>query len=74
MAQVKISERILPIEDAARRLRGLELRVSATEEALGFPFDVNFPHAAGAASQDRSMILEIRGGYCDLMELQRMVN
>ncbi len=68
------SEHILPVAEAARRLQGLGLRVSATEEALAVPYEIAFPFRAGAASPDRSIVLEVRGGYKELMALQRSVN
>jgi hypothetical protein len=77
MPRVKIvngSERVFSVEEAARRLRGLGLRVGCTQEALGIPFEIEFPFCVGAASPDRSMVLEVRGGYNDLLALQRAVN
>lgn len=68
------NEHILPVAEAARRLQGLGLRISETEEALVEPFEIEFPFRAGASSPDRSMILEVRGGYQELMALQREVN
>jgi hypothetical protein len=76
MPSIKIvngSEHVFSVEEAARRLKGLGLKVTETEQALGIPFDVDFPFRAGARSSDSSMILEVRGTYCDLLKLAREV-
>jgi CO dehydrogenase/acetyl-CoA synthase beta subunit len=54
------SELVLPVADAARHLKELGLRVSEMEEALAVPYEIEFPFAAGAASKDRSLIIEVR--------------
>ncbi len=64
---------IMSVEEAARRLSGLGLCVTEREEALGFPFDINFPFACGARSPDDSMIIAVYGTCAALDALQEMI-
>jgi hypothetical protein len=69
------SEHILTVEDAARRLIGLGLKVGKTGEALSIPYDIDYPFIAAAYSPvDDDMSLELRGTYKVLLALQRAVN
>ncbi len=61
---------IMSVEEATRRLSGLRLRVTEREEALGIPFDINFPFACGARSPDDSMIIAVYGTCAALDALQ----
>jgi hypothetical protein len=75
-SKVKIvngSEHVLEVEEAARRLKGLGLKVSRIE-TLSVPFEIGYPFHAGARSSDSAMILEVRGKYCDLLKLAGEVN
>ena len=66
------SEQIFSVEEAARRLRGLGLKVCGIEP-LSMPYQVDYPFSAGARSSDSSMILEVRGTYRDLLRLGKEV-
>ena len=69
------SEHILTVEDAARRLIGLGLKVGRTGEALSIPYEVDYPFITAAYSPvDDNMSLELRGTYKALLILQREVN
>lgn len=73
--EVKIvngSEHVFSVEEAARRLAGLGLRVGQFPEALSVPYEIDFPFAVGASDGD--LCLEIRGSYKAISALQRMVN
>ena len=69
------SEHILTVEDAARRLIGLGLKVGRTGEALSIPYEIDYPFVTAVYSPiDDQMSLELRGTYRTLLELQRAVN
>ena len=75
-ATVKIingSEHIFSVSEAARRLRGLGMKVSRME-TLATPYEVDFPFVAGAADREKEMCVEIRGTYAAISALQKMVN
>ena len=67
------TERIFGIDEAARRLRGLGMKVSKME-TLAAPYEIDFPFVAGAADREKEMCVEIRGTYAAISELQRRVN
>ncbi len=76
-ATVKIingSEHVFSVDEAARRLRGLGLRVGRTEEALSIPYEVDFPFVAGASDSRREIVIEVRGTYAAISALQKAVN
>lgn len=70
---VKLNGQVFPTEEAARRLTGMGLRVGMMEEALGIPYEIEYPFVAGAADREKEMCVEIRGTYAAISELQRMV-
>jgi hypothetical protein len=73
--QVKVingSTYIFSVEEAARRLGGLGLKVGALPEALSIPYEVEFPFVVRAGSDDYEV--EVRGSYNAILALQRMVN
>ena len=74
-AKIKIingSTQIFSVEEAARRLGGLGMRVGNMPEALSIPYEVEFPFAVRAGSDDYEV--EVRGAYNAILALQRMVN
>ena len=72
---VNRSEHILTVEDAARRLIGLGLKVGRTGEALSIPYEIDYPFVTAAYSPvDYNLSLELRGTYKALLVLQRAVN
>lgn len=71
---VKLNGQVFPAEEAARRLAGMGLRVGRTEEALGIPYQIDFPFVTGASDSRREIVVEIRGTYAAISELQRRVN
>ncbi len=76
-AKVKIInglEHVFSVEEAARRLLGLGLRVSRIEDALGVPYEIDFPFVAGASDSRREIVVEIRGTYAAISALQKKVN
>ena len=73
--QVKVingSAHIFNVEEAARRLGGLGMRVGQLPEALSIPYEVEFPFAVRAGNRDYEV--EVRGSYNAILALQRMVN
>lgn len=77
MQNVKIingKTHILPLEVAAKKLAEFGLTVSGFPEALSIPFDTQYPFGVGARNQDASIVIEVLGGYNDLLKLQGMVN
>ena len=75
MMQIKIingSTHIFSVEEAARRLGGLGLRVGDLPEALSIPYEIDFPFAVRAGNSDYEV--EVRGSYNAILALQRMVN
>jgi hypothetical protein len=73
--QVKVingSEHVFSIEEAARRLGGLGMRVGQLPEALSIPYEVEFPFSVGAGNSD--YVVEVKGSYNAILALQRMVN
>ena len=71
---IKLNDRVFPVDEAARRLAGMGLRVGRTEEALGIPYQIDFPFVAGASDSRREIAVEIRGTYAAISALQQMVN
>lgn len=69
---VKLNGRVFPVEEAARRLAGMGLRIGEFPEALQPPFEIMFPFAVGASDGD--FCLEIRGSYLAICALQKAVN
>jgi hypothetical protein len=67
------STRILSIEEAAEKFRAFNLKVGRIE-TLTVPYELEFPFVAGASDASREHIVEVRGGYCDLLALQRETN
>lgn len=75
MALVKIingSTHIFSVEEAARRLGGLGLKVGQLPEALSIPYETDFPFAVRAGNSDYEV--EVKGSYNAILALQRMVN
>jgi len=75
MPLVKIingSEHVFSIEEAARRLGGLGLKVGQLPEALSIPYEIEFPFAVRAGNRDYEV--EVKGSYNAILALQRMVN
>jgi hypothetical protein len=73
--QVKIingSTHIFSVAEAARRLGGLGMRVGNLPEALSIPYEVKFPFAVRAGSDDYEV--EVRGSYKAILALQKAVN
>ena len=68
---VKIRGRVLPIADAAHRLSELGLQFAGIDPVLGIPYEIDFPFSAGARSKDDQDVIEIRGTYPALLELER---
>jgi len=66
------STQIFSVEEAARRLGGLEMRVGDLPEALSIPYETDFPFAVWAGNSDYEV--EVRGSYNAILALQRMVN
>ncbi len=64
------SEHVFTIEEAAEKFRAFGLKVGRIG-VLAAPFEVDYPFVAGASDASREHIVEIRGGYCDLLALQR---
>lgn len=76
VAKVKIingSEHVFSVDEAARRLKGLGMKVSEME-TLAMPYEIDFPFVAGAADREKEMCVEIRGTYAAISELQKRVN
>lgn len=65
-------EYIFPIEEAASRLSGLGMKVGRFPEALSVPYEIEFPFAVGAANEEFDV--EVRGGYKEILALQKLVN
>jgi hypothetical protein len=75
--EVKIvngKEHVMCVEEAARRLAGLGLRVGDMPEALAVPYEIDFPFAVGAADSRRENIIEVRGTHAAIRALQLAVN
>ena len=76
VAKVKIingSEHVFSVDEAARRIRGLGMKVSRME-TLAAPYEIDFPFVAGAADREKEMCVEIRGTYAAISALQKAVN
>ncbi|MCK9571220.1 hypothetical protein M0R72_19885 [Candidatus Pacearchaeota archaeon] len=69
---VKLNGRAFPVEEAARRLVGMGLRIGEFPEALQPPFEIEFPFAVGASDGD--MDIEVRGSHAAISALQKKVN
>jgi|GEM_PF-2512573 len=67
------SEHVFSVSEAARRLKGLGMKVSRME-TLAAPYEIDFPFVAGAADREKEMCVEIRGTYAAISELQKRVN
>jgi hypothetical protein len=67
------STRVLSIGEAVEKFRAFGLKVGRIE-TLAAPYEIEFPFVAGASDASREHIVEIRGGYCNLLALQRETN
>jgi hypothetical protein len=69
---VKLNGREFPVEEAARRLVGMGLRIGEFPESLQPPFEIDFPFAVGASDGD--MVVEVRGSHAAIRALQVAIN
>lgn len=67
------TERVFSVDEAARRLKGLGMKVSRME-TLAAPYEIEYPFVAGATDREKEMCVEVRGTYAAISELQRRVN
>jgi len=68
---VKLNGRVFPVEEAARRLAGMGLRIGEFSEALQPPFEIDFPFIVGASDGD--IDVEVRGSHAAIRALQKAV-
>lgn len=66
------SVQVLAVDDAARMLKKLGMKVGEFPEALGFPFEIDFPFAVSA--HRKHFAFELKGSHAAIRTLQRMVN
>jgi hypothetical protein len=69
--KVKLNGRAFPVEEAARRLAGMGLRIGEFPEALQPPFEIDFPFVVAAGDGD--LCIEVRGSHAAIRALQKAV-
>lgn len=71
--EVKIcngKEHVMSVEEAARRISGLGLRVGEFPEALSMPYNINFPWVVSVGEDG----IEAHGSHKAIRALQLAVN